>query len=267
MSETLSERDLRALLAVVEEGRRDALTEALPWATLEELARLVRCDCLSFPEVDLAVGRGLLHQWLEPGDRGIELDDAEAPAPDGLWECVRTFLPCVYAERTRDFATVVLWSDFYSTAELRNQPLYADFYAECGDARGMHASLPALPGRFRKVTFWRWDGPEFTERDRLVVELLRPHVWELFLDSQRRLGRVPELTQREWEVLALADRGYGNRDIARELFISVGTVRKHLEHVYDRTGTRTRGASEALMMPHQTEAALPARTQVPGWDV
>ena len=40
----------------------------------------------------------------------------------------------------------VLWSDFYhSAAELRKQPLFAEFYSQHGDARGMHASLPALP--------------------------------------------------------------------------------------------------------------------------
>ena len=59
--------------------------------------------------------------------------------------------------------------------------------------------------------------------------------------------------------LRLAAQGYGNHDIARELFISVGTVRKHFEHIFDRTGTRTRAAAAALMMPHQPVAALPVR--------
>ena len=35
--------------------------------------------------------------------------------------------------------------------------------------------------------------------------------------------------------------------IASELFISVATVRKHLEHIYDRTGVRTRAKAAALM--------------------
>jgi DNA-binding CsgD family transcriptional regulator len=260
MSETLTEHDLRALLGVVEEGRRDAPTEGLPWATLDELARLVRCDCVAFPEADLVAERGLLNQWLDADGRGLELDDADDPEPE-FWAANRVFLPCTYAERTGDFTTVVRWSDFYSSAELREQPAYADFFfAHDGTTHALHASLPALPGHFRKITFWRAGGPDFTERDRLVVQLLRPHIWELFLDSQRRLGRVPKLTAREWEVLRLAGQGYGNRDIARELFVSVSTVRKHLEHIFDRTGTRTRGAAAALMMPHQPAVALPRRT-------
>jgi len=259
MTETLTEVDLRALLAVVEDGRRDELTEGLPWATLEGLAHLVRSDCVSFPEVDLRRGAAGLFQWLETDDRGLELDDTQSPEPPELWEYTREFLPCTYAARTGDYATVVRWSDFYSPSELREQPLHAEFHVPDGTTHGLHASLPAAPGHYRKISFWRCGGPDFTERDRLVVQLLRPHLWELFLDSQRRLGRVPELTAREWDVLRLVDQGYSNREIARRLFISVGTVRKHLEHIYDRTGARGRNAAAALMMPHQPAAALPVR--------
>jgi DNA-binding CsgD family transcriptional regulator len=34
------------------------------------------------------------------------------------------------------------------------------------------------------------------------------------------------------------------------LFISVGTVRKHMEHIFDRTGVRSRALAAALVMPH-----------------
>lgn len=267
MPETLTERDLHALMAVVEEGRRDEPTEGLPWAALEELFKLVPCDSVSLPEVDLVRERGVFFQGLAAVDRLLTHEPEDDSSAEDYWDWMRAFLPCTHARRSGDFATVVQWSDFYTRAELRNQPLYAEVMVHEGTKHAMHASLPAMPGRYRKISFWRTSDSEFTERDRLVVELLRPHLWELLLESQRRLHRVPELTPREWEVLALADQGYGNGDIARELFISVGTVRKHLEHIYDRTGTRTRGAAAALMMPHQPAAALPGRTQVPGWDV
>lgn len=189
----------------------------------------------------------------------LEFDGQDDSSSADYWDWLRAFLPCTYAQRTGDFATVVRLSDFYTEAELRSQPLYAEFMVHEGTKHSMHASLPAMPGRYRKISFWRLGGSDFTERDRLVAELLRPHLWELFLESQRRLGNVPKLTPREWEVLRLAERGYGNRDIARELFISVGTVRKHFEHIFDRTGTRSRAAAAALMMPHQPAAALPVR--------
>jgi DNA-binding CsgD family transcriptional regulator len=260
MSETLTERDLRALMAVVEEGRRDEPTEGLPWAGMEELFKLVRCDSVSFPEVDLVRERGLFLQGLGTLGRMLQLGAGDDRSPAEYWDWMRAFLPCTYAQRTGDYATVVRWSDFYTQTELRNQPLYAEFIVHEGNAHGLHASLPALPGCYRKISFWREPGSDFTERDRLVVELLRPHLWELFLESQRRLGRVPELTPREWEVLRLAHEGNANKDIAAKLFISVGTVRKHFEHIFDRTGARSRAAAAALMMPHQPAAALPERT-------
>ena len=48
------------------------------------------------------------------------------------------------------------------------------------------------------------------------------------------------LTQRQAEVLALLANGATVELIARELYITVATVRKHLEHVYLRLGVHTR---------------------------
>ncbi len=49
------------------------------------------------------------------------------------------------------------------------------------------------------------------------------------------------LSQREREVLRLLDEGLSNQDIADRLHISVGTVRKHVEHLRDRFGVKNRG--------------------------
>lgn len=187
----------------------------------------------------------LLDQWVEGGERGAEIGNGDDP--DGWWECVTSFLPCRYAERTGDHASVVRWSDFYTPTELRGTSFYPEFHTTAGLLHGLHAAFPTAPGHFRKVSFWRRSGSDFTERDRLVVQLLRPHLYEIYRDSQVR-RTVPQLSPREREVLELADLGLGNTDIARELSISVATVRKHLEHVYDRTGARSRTAAAARTM-------------------
>jgi DNA-binding NarL/FixJ family response regulator len=57
--------------------------------------------------------------------------------------------------------------------------------------------------------------------------------------------RALGLTRREAEVLALAGRGLRNRDIARELFISPTTVKKHLENSYRKLGVHSRTAALA----------------------
>ena len=53
------------------------------------------------------------------------------------------------------------------------------------------------------------------------------------------------LSARQAEVLALAARGWTNAEIARRMCISPRTVQKHLEHVFDRLGVRTRAGAAA----------------------
>ncbi|HEY3407741.1 MAG TPA: helix-turn-helix transcriptional regulator [Propionicimonas sp.] len=51
---------------------------------------------------------------------------------------------------------------------------------------------------------------------------------------------APKLTHRELEVLALLAQGLTAVSIGLRLRISSGTVRKHLEHIYEKTGYRDR---------------------------
>jgi DNA-binding NarL/FixJ family response regulator len=50
----------------------------------------------------------------------------------------------------------------------------------------------------------------------------------------------PQLTERERQVLALLARGYDNRRIARELFLSDKTVRNHVANVVAKLGAQDR---------------------------
>jgi DNA-binding NarL/FixJ family response regulator len=61
------------------------------------------------------------------------------------------------------------------------------------------------------------------------------------LGRQRRgAGASPALTAREREVLRLVACGETDQDIAKELTISVRTVRSHLDRIRDKTGRRRR---------------------------
>ena len=51
---------------------------------------------------------------------------------------------------------------------------------------------------------------------------------------------VDPLTRTEVDVLGLADSGLSNRDIAAALSISVGTVKCHLHHAYEKLQVRNR---------------------------
>ncbi|MBE8520370.1 hypothetical protein ILP97_23235 [Amycolatopsis sp. H6(2020)] len=249
MSESPTEAELRLLMAAVEEGRRDEPTAGLPWALLDRLAQLIPCEAISCPEFDLPHELPMRDQWLEGGERTLELGAEEGVEVPEYWESLRHFDPCTYPERTGDLLTPVRWSDFYTWSQLRETPHYADYRRAEGFRHGMHLAIPAPAGVVRKISLWRGPGPDFSERDRLILQLLRPHLWEIH--AARRTGpESPKLTARERQVLRLVDAGLGNTEIAHELFISVATVRKHLEHIFDRTGVRTRGAAAALMRHH-----------------
>ena len=71
----------------------------------------------------------------------------------------------------------------------------------------------------------RGSGPDFSERDRAVLTLLRPHLHHAHLDAERRRHSAPRLTPRQRELLLLVAAGHTNAQIARHLGISEGTVR------------------------------------------
>jgi DNA-binding NarL/FixJ family response regulator len=48
------------------------------------------------------------------------------------------------------------------------------------------------------------------------------------------------LSLREREILRLMAKGKGNKEIAKELHLSVPTVKDHISHIYDKLDTRER---------------------------
>ncbi|MBL8341050.1 MAG: HD domain-containing protein [Rubrivivax sp.] len=63
-------------------------------------------------------------------------------------------------------------------------------------------------------------------------------------------GAAARLSPRELEVLLRVARGLSNKQIARELQLSPRTVQTHLEHVFDKTGARTRAAAAIFVARH-----------------
>ncbi|MFF9565278.1 response regulator [Leifsonia sp. NPDC014704] len=61
------------------------------------------------------------------------------------------------------------------------------------------------------------------------------------------LARFPSLTRREAEVLALIGDGLSNAEIARTLFISVATVKTHINAIFAKLAVRDRAQAIALV--------------------
>ena len=59
-------------------------------------------------------------------------------------------------------------------------------------------------------------------------------------EAKPRSADDAELTPREEEILGLIAKGYSNKLIARELDISVGTIKVHVKHILKKLKLRTR---------------------------
>jgi DNA-binding CsgD family transcriptional regulator len=60
-----------------------------------------------------------------------------------------------------------------------------------------------------------------------------------------RVNEAQRLSPRQREILELVAAGKTNAEIAGLLWISPGTVRKHLENAYERLGVHTRTGAVA----------------------
>jgi DNA-binding CsgD family transcriptional regulator len=84
-----------------------------------------------------------------------------------------------------------------------------------------------------------------------VLDLVAPHLERFRRRAARRrvssarLNGSERLTPREREILELVATGKVNAEIARLLWISPETVRKHLENVYEKLDVHTRTAAVA----------------------
>ncbi len=67
------------------------------------------------------------------------------------------------------------------------------------------------------------------------------------------LAPPADLTDREWEILRLIGQQFTNDQIAERLFVSVATVKSHINHVYAKLGIASR--TEAVVRARQLAAA------------
>jgi DNA-binding CsgD family transcriptional regulator len=158
---------------------------------------------------------------------------------------------CSYPTRTRDDRSVTMRSDFYGLREWQASPMYRDCLGEAGIKDELMCCLPLQRSRTRRVIFHRTSAVGFSERDRLLLALLRPHL----ADGLRAVAMPtqPQLTIRQWELMRLVAAGHSNSEIARQLYLSAHTVRKHLENIYARLEVNTRTAAVATAFPSGVE--------------
>jgi DNA-binding CsgD family transcriptional regulator len=225
------------MLDLVDPGRAGEPGRFVPYSLLHDIADLVPCDDVTF-QVQDPVHRTLVLQALCPDDDGpADADLLELWWP-ALWE------NCSYPLLTGDYSTVIRESDDLPGG--RQGPRWAAFVEACGGfpPHDVIVSLPPEGTIDRRLLLWRDSGPDFSDREVLILTLLRPHIIALHRRHQVLLAGTPDLTPRQVQIMRLVGRGCTNRQVARELVLSEATVRKHLENIFTRLQVNSR--TEAL---------------------
>jgi DNA-binding CsgD family transcriptional regulator len=245
-----------ALLDFLLEAVADEGTTPFPADVLAGLRRVARCEAVSYwewgpleelefslaaddPEPILAVWRAYPQ---------VRQDD---PLPGGEWR--GSPLP------NREWlGRALAISDFISDRQFRSGGLYAEVCKPLGVRAVMKVFLPTGGATGASLVF-DTTRSRFAETDRLTVARLVPHLAQLRRNAHARRTypalidstaaarlRLLRLSPRERVVLARAAAGETNAAIAQALFVSPGTVRKHLEHIYDKLEVRTRTQAAAI---------------------
>ena len=173
--ERLRRADLLAVTRALETLYAPADLEAFPARLFALLRALVPAISRSYTFVDPR--RGTVVGSMDPPDSLVPGSE------NALGRLIGEHPLIVHHARTLDPGPHKL-SDFLTQHEYHRLHLYHDVYRAMDTEYQMAMTLPAGGGRILGVTVNR-DRADFSERDRAVLDLLRPHLIQAYLHAER----------------------------------------------------------------------------------
>ena len=252
----LTEQDVRDLLTVVERCDAAGDGDIFYLDVLAGLRRLIPCEDVTFQLMDVPEQRIRL---LGVSDDGVEREESFGTEDEFTRMFWREFWNddgCAGPVRTGDYATVLRHSDLWTERDYTNTPLGSMFTA-MGLRHQVIVPMTPQGGTDRRLVLFRGEGSDFTERELLMLRLVRPHLAELHSRRDRELRGEPNLTPRQWEILRQVATGASNAQIGRTLGLSDATVRKHLENIFLRLHVLSRTEALARVNPFLDTAPQP----------
>lgn len=243
------------LLAAAEEGPRP-----FPEPVVEALRRVVPCDTVAYrawsegDTFDRSYAPGDLSDrwrvWLQyPDLRHDDPHPSEPPARFGGLSPVSA---------PGKVGRPLVLSDGVSHRRFWQTGLYFELMRPFAIRDVMKLFLPRRDGAGSDSVFvFDTSSRGFTENDTTLLGRLVPALVQLERNARLRSAvdsadkRLTLLTPRELTVLARAADGETTAQIAGSLFIGPSTVRKHLEHIYDKLDVPNRAAATAIYTPPQ----------------
>ena len=246
--ERLSADDYRKVLAAIEILGRDVDRASFPERALDAIATVIDVDMISYSEIDLADGTNRF--LLKPDIAAIEPNDPR------------------YERFVRRFGNHPILAHRLSSAPA-GRPSLRLFLERirmlgmvgncCGDAElRLSMGLSVASGGQRKIGIaLNRSIRDFDEIDAARLEALRPHIVVAYSNALKVAGpatmaaatssaiRVDSLplTKRENEVLYWVSMGKTNEEVGDIIGAKPMTVKKHLEHIYDKLGVPNRTAA------------------------
>jgi DNA-binding CsgD family transcriptional regulator len=237
----ISTRDAAALLEIVHDGATDAGDEPFPPSVLSALAALIPSDAfVGYEEAEFDPGFRVVKDVMVVGE----------PSTPALIEVFRTlgWQNPMYGSLWARARRVLRLSDLLTPRQRRHLEFDELVWRPFGIDDALRLWLPPEGNRVISIYLER-SGGNYTDREMTLFSLLRPHFVRMRDNaaSRQRLNGHRGLTAREAEVLGWIARGRTNAEIARLLFISPHTVRKHIENIFEKLDVRTRTAAAAYV--------------------
>jgi DNA-binding CsgD family transcriptional regulator len=181
--------DAQRVLQFVAEAESLGGDEPFTGELLTELGKLVQADCVTYNELDRVRKRSLLYV-ARPGDEDSgDLDDSDADMAL-FWDFVIEAHPVCLRHQQGDTRALKL-SDFLSLRQLHRTRLYDVWFRPWEIEHELNVPIPSPLWHTKTFLFDRRGSRDFTERDRLVLELLQPHLARLWHAARmRRLVRA-----------------------------------------------------------------------------
>lgn len=253
--ERLRPSDYEAVLGLVRQLYAVDRIEDFPRRAILGIGRLIPADIITYNEIDPSRQRALMVE---------EPIGVLTPQQIKTFEQLSHQHPLIaHYARTRDRQPRKI-SDFMTLSEFRRLDLYQEFFGSLPINYQIAVTIPSSPVLVIGIAVNRFRH-DFSERDRALLDLVRPHLIQAYRNAaerttfrqraeiaERALWSAPArelstLTCREHDVLVLVADGKTNPQIAEKLRLSARTVQKHLEHVYEKLGVRSRTAAAMML--------------------
>lgn len=257
--EKLDEIDLRKLLAAAEILARDVDYARFPNRAVDAICAVIEVDFVSYNEVDTQTGATRF--LLKP-----DLADFTPGASE-------------YAAYVRRYGNHPVIAQKIAAAS-RDDPRHEAFLGRlrflgvvgncCGQGElrlNLGLTVASAPTRRIGIAVNR-SLRDFNVRDAARLEALRPYIQAAYRNAvhaeRTTSGEAPppqpvfapaaDLTPRESEVLYWVSMGKTNEEVAEIVGAKPMTVKKHLEHIYDKLGVPNRTAAARLAAANRLRA-------------